>query len=89
MKIIEIREKTVTVEHIKAITCDWCGCDMKPTGKYEVQEQTLEFTKGKSFPDGGSAKGWKVGDLCDPCVDKLRELLIANGIRTFEVSSDW
>ena len=88
-KIIESYERTVQSERIVQVLCDWCGGDVRQSRGYGDREFTLEFKEGESYPDGGFAEGWQIEDLCDNCVERLRQLLIAQGIRVSTVEIDW
>lgn len=81
----------ITHKELIAITCDWCGCIMNKPRAYEYREFTLEFSEGYNYyPDGGlMADGWKVSDLCNDCVVKLKALLEQNGIRTNIAEKDY
>ena len=81
---------TVTKEaqQVAGITCDWCGCDLpfEPPNYGETRtELELTFSVAKCWPgNDGYGDGWSVGDLCETCGARLKELLQANGITVKE-----
>ena len=70
--------------------CDRCGSAIPRPGPYGRRDFALEFFTGKSYPDGGTfLDGWSVPDLCDACVRRLRELLVAEGFRVIDAERDY
>lgn len=75
-------------------TCDWCGTDMEEhygERGYDTRDMEISFTKGASYEGGytGNKEGWRINDLCDPCVTKLKDLLVENGIKLEEIDDVW
>jgi len=87
--IYEVVTKTVRSKRLVCTVCDWCQEDIEEPGPYRERAFDLEFTEGSSCPDGGSEEGWEVQDLCDLCVERLRVLLIDQGICVLPVKRDW
>lgn len=83
--------KTVTYqsEELISITCDWCGVSMEDPRGYDDRDFDLEFTEGASYPGSGDRTGWKVADLCDRCVKRLRTLLEEKGVTISAVDVSW
>ena len=83
-------EYTTTKLVQDSLTCDWCGKEfLDDVGYYNTRDFTLEFTFGSQFPESGDAEGWQVEDLCDECVESLRESLIDLGLKVTEVKRSW
>ena len=89
MQKVETYQAIVTQTRVIETTCDWCGVDIKQAGHYDIREFTLEFAQGEAYSCGGSKEGWQVEDLCDGCIDKLRDLLESNGVRVSVLEVDW
>jgi len=71
-------------------TCDNCGEEISYAGMYNTREFNLEFTKGTSYPEEGGHKiGWAVEDLCDTCVEWLKNILLKNDVIICKVDIDW
>ena len=86
----ETYTKTVEQRRCVSVTCDLCGeeiCERRHI--YSVRDFELEFTEGDCYPDGGFKEGWRVEDLCNQCVGKLKELLVVNGFKISKVAVDW
>lgn len=95
----ETYQEAVARERIVSRTCDWCGQDMPfPKngtlwgtdrsyygGGWSTRYWELKYTKGENYPETSWANGWEVQDLCDPCIERLRQLLLDAGIRLTEV----
>jgi len=64
--------------------CDKCGCEIPDEKMYESVDFELEFMAGDNYPDFQDWRGWKLEDLCDPCVAALRTLLEDNGFTTVD-----
>lgn len=70
--------------------CDRCGQEIRAlASSYDTREFELEFTAGRSYPDGGQKSGWRVPDLCDACVAMPQQLLRENGFKITPVEVDW
>lgn len=65
--------------------CDWCNANIPEPVGYETRDFELEFSKGESYPEDSYREGWKVEDLCDKCIDKLREVIEELGITVREI----
>jgi hypothetical protein len=90
----EVREiKEVVREEFVTCICDGCGRDLeKYYGQkgYNTRNFELEYTSGTSYPGpSGNEEGWKIEDLCDECVERLRKLLVDNGFQITLVDRDW
>ena len=83
------KQEMVTKRHLVSTTCDWCGGEvLKPTYDYETRHFELQFTRGTNYgSDYCGANGWHVPDLCDICVEKLKTILIENGVSVLPY--DW
>lgn len=82
--------KTVTRRKWIKTTCDKCNAEINSEVMYETRDFELSFTNGTSWPDGsGDKKGWQVEDLCDVCVEWLRNLLIESNVMTIEIDKNW
>ncbi len=82
--------KTVTRRKFVKTTCDKCNAEILSEGSYDTRDFDLSFTKGTSWPDSsGDAKGWQVADLCDPCIEWLRNLLIESNVMIAEIDRYW
>ena len=75
-------EQKYTVKVVVKETCDWCGQEVKRPGysMYDVDEFSLFWKTGESYPEGGSGPEISV-DLCIPCREKLFNLLEARGVK--------
>lgn len=89
MKTYTDEQVTKTVRHVTGTFCDWCGASIPGERTYDVREFTLSFESGYAYPEGGEKKGWRVEDLCDNCVAKLRTLIEKAGIKTVDTEVDW
>jgi len=87
----EYTETVTRKREVKAI-CDKCGDEIQnPDGQgYEDRDFTLEKTAGDNYgAEGADIKGWGVEDLCDPCAESLKMLLIANGYKITPIDREW
>ena len=76
---VEVRE--ITTRRLDHVTCDWCGGTIPPERMYERTEFRFAYATGDHFPeDDWHPRGWQVSDLCAACVERLRLLLIENGL---------
>ena len=89
MKVTKTVTEPVTRERIIAIKCDKCGADIMEPDSFDTRNFSLEFTRGKSYPEGGHSTGWRVEDLCDDCAPDLRALLDQNGYTVSDLDIDW
>lgn len=89
MKITEPYELTIKKERILERICDKCNKPLPELTQFEERYVEIECTKGYSYPDNGASGGWCVEDLCDDCVEWLRNLLESNGVRITNVEADW
>ena len=89
MKQTETRQEVVERQYIVAEFCDWCGRQIPPQSSYDVRDFELSFASGVVYPEGGSKSGWKVEDMCDECVIKLRTMLESAGIRVTPTETDY
>ncbi len=82
--------KTVTrCEFIKT-TCDKCGEELPHEGSHDTREFYFGYNKGESYgDDGGYKKGWMVEDLCNSCIEWLKDMLIKNNVTLREIDQDW
>lgn len=85
--VVETYEVTVRREKVVKTVCDGCHQEMPKLEPYETREFDLVFTKGDSYPEGASGKGWRVVDLCDDCANNLRQVLEHLGYHIEEI--DW
>lgn len=77
---------TVTTSEFVSRDCDWCGCSLpEKYGNEDCRTREFQFTSGYSFPGDASGTGWYISDLCDDCVDKLRDVLVSVGIKLTEI----
>lgn len=83
-KEYSIVTKTVEEKVIKRVICDWCGSDIEPLYGFETREFELRSSKGEAYPEDRFGDGWTVEDMCDDCVDKLKSVLVAAGIKIKE-----
>ena len=93
-KVYEKQTKTVKRDVLVSRTCDWCGTRMDERYGHEREpygerELTIRFLQGECFPDGDYMYGWKVEDLCDDCVAKLRTALEELGIKVQDAEREW
>ncbi len=81
--------KTVTRRELVKVTCDKCNTEIPDEGSYDLREFDLSFAEGSSYPDGGKKEGWEVEDLCNPCIEWLKNLLIENNVKITKVDVNW
>lgn len=75
-----------TKEVIEKITCDFCGKDIVEE-MYDVNEVTIKFRSGSSYPSGGSGDEEHV-DMCRDCyLSKLKPWILAQGVKIH--SEEW
>jgi hypothetical protein len=86
VKHVEKYFERVERERVLKVTCDWCGREIERPGSHDYRELVIRALRGESYPEMTDAKGWGVDDLCDECVDKLKDLLAQNGIRLSDQS---
>ena len=82
-------KKTSEYRELVETLCDWCGANVPEPGAYKDRRATLKFGHGSSYPEGGYLEGWQVEDLCDPCIEKLRVVLVREGINVTKLDIDW
>lgn len=87
-------KEEVTKERLVSRMCDWCSEEMgwrygAARECYGSRDWCLEYASGTSFPDSGHKIGWKVEDMCDDCVTKLRQMLEDAGIEITPVDMGW
>jgi hypothetical protein len=88
----QVREvKEVIKEEFVSRVCDGCGKELpKDYGRKDYSTRDFEFTSGYSYPGpSGNKEGWRIDDLCDECVERLRKLLVENGFHITLVDRDW
>jgi len=94
-RVYEKQTETVERNVLISRTCDWCGVEMGEHYGYQREcygERELEiyFLQGDNFgSEGGHLTGWKVPDLCDECVAKLRTALEELGIKVQDAEREW
>ena len=96
MKFYIEKEKLSKHKELESIVCDWCKTAFKASEQnedaidienkfdntksgYEVNEFTLKWKVGNNYPDGGCGEEEFV-ELCSECREKLKKLLLDNGI---------
>jgi len=84
--IYKKEQKTVEINAFVSCACDWCAKPMPDhygCGEHKTRE--FEFTTGYSYPDDWGGTGWCIEDLCDECVQRLKDVLIKSGINIREI----
>jgi hypothetical protein len=92
--------KTIADHKLIKVTCDRCGVEMpEPSDTYKTRhfrikaiKKTIvefEYTTGTLYPGSGHDEGWAVEDLCDECVEWLKQVLIDGGVKLGEVNRSW
>lgn len=71
--------ETVERKKLESITCDWCERKIEEKDSWFV---IVDAEDDDTFPD---AKGL-ASDLCMNCVTQFKALLIANGIKSKDLS---
>ena len=91
-RVVEVHKK-ILVE----VSCDWCGRHL--ASETEVSEHMLssDIVNDESFECSFtvalgtgiymSVGGWEIDELCKECVDKLRDLLVEQGITLTTVNA--
>ncbi len=87
--IYEEYEEFITKHKFIKKICDWCGEEIPEPDMWNTREFELIFTEGSSYPEGGSANGWQVNDLCNICIDKLKAFFEANNVHIDDVNINW
>lgn len=85
-------EKVIEREEFVSCTCDRCGKELgEDYGNRGYDRREFTFTTGSTYEGGytGDKKGWEIEDLCDECVEVLRELLVQNGFKIREIDEVW
>ena len=70
-------------------TCDRCGTELSQETNEDIRELAIYFAIGRNFPEGGYKSGWKIEDLCNSCVEWLKNWLIEGGVKLTEFDRDW
>ena len=74
--------KTIEQKVFVSCICDWCGKSLPDHyGRKDDKTREFEFVTGYSYSDDCGGNGWYIEDLCDECVEKLRNLLVESGIK--------
>lgn len=97
--VYEDYKKVVTRSRMISKSCDWCRDEMPV---HPGDDEEMDFT---SFEDitvdavvterndeawsSGHDVGWKVEDLCPACGERLKQLLLNQGVRITEVNRKW
>ena len=82
--------KTVTRRKFIKTTCDKCNAEIPSGDSYDTRDFELSFTVGTCYPENsGDQKGWKVEDLCNSCLEWLKNVLIGNNVKLKEIDRDW
>jgi hypothetical protein len=71
-------KKVIEQDKFVRCICDGCGIELPDhygNREYSRREFELKFESGSGYPDGGFGTGWRVNDLCDTCVERLRTAL--------------
>jgi len=92
MKFYIEKEKLSQYKELESIVCDWCKTAFKARTNenieykfnnarscYEVKEFELRWKTGNNYPEGGCGEEEFV-ELCSECREKLKKLLLDNGI---------
>lgn len=75
-----------TTKQLTEVVCDRCAGPVEAEGQYDMREFTLEHKIGKSYPsESYVTDGWEVEDLCNNCIQVLRNILIDNGFKLKEL----
>ena len=89
-KYTETKTVTYNRRDLISITCDKCNGNIPENQDYESRESELIFANGTVWPDGsGNKNGWEVQDLCDPCIEWVKALLIENGVKVSDIDMAW
>jgi len=85
-KQVEVPAKTET--QVSYVTCDLCGSKITHIS-YTVDEVTIKYRTGDSYPDGGSGEETSV-DMCGLCFEtKLVPWLRSQGAEPMTNKWDW
>jgi hypothetical protein len=85
-KTVTIPEYTKKVED--RVTCDLCGDDIVEK-HHEVNEVTVSYRYGESYPEEGWGQEVKV-DMCGKCFKlKLMPWLSSQGVQLIEREWEW
>lgn len=69
-----------TIEYVHKVTCDFCQQEIKKT-QYEVDEVTINWRVGSSYPSGGNGENVSV-DMCGLCFEtKFKEWLKSQNVK--------
>ena len=92
MKFYIEKQEMSQYKELESIICDWCKTAFKARANeninhkfdntrsgYEVKEFTLIWKVGSCFPESGCGEEEFV-ELCSECREKLKKLLLDNGI---------
>ena len=82
-------QRIVEDEKVENVFCDWCGVEMGTHSLYDGKYVLTAITGSESYPDCGWENGWQIEDLCDPCVERLRQLLVDNGVKIKKIDESW
>ena len=87
MKQVEIPSKVVTV--VDKTVCDLCKMEIPNEGRFVVDEVTVQYKTGNSYPEGGSGETLSV-DLCPRCFEeRLIPWLESQGAKPETIEWDW
>jgi hypothetical protein len=84
-KVYQTVTKTIERKEVVSRACDWCGIDIPFPARYQSDEFILKYTSSTNGPYENLGEGWEVEDLCNDCVDKLKELLVSVGIKLGDI----
>ena len=83
MKLTKSIQQTVEVVYKRI--CDRCDNSIPwNTGAYDLNEFKLSYIVGSDYPEGQFGTKWEVEDLCDDCIDHLKDVLLAEGFKVKE-----
>ena len=92
-KIYKTVEESRHVKKLESRTCDWCNENMaEDYGKEYNNTRNMQLYVLKGLDDGYDAvyeEGWRIDDLCDPCLEKLVQLFKEKGIKMRYITSIW
>lgn len=68
-------------------TCDICGEEIK-TKQYEIDEVTIQWKKGSSYPEGGSGET-TILDICSKCFENKILPLLKDKLNITPRTEEW